>query len=753
MSITDKSLYELLPAIYRIRDVEKGEPLKALFEIIAREGAIVEDDIGQLYENWFIETCDEWVVPYIGDLLGVRGLHAINSVPDFSLRSYVANTLRYRRRKGTAPVLEQLAMDTTGWRARVVEFFELLGTTQQMNHIRLHNQVSADMRAMNKLELIDTAFDTTAHSADIRNIKMENGWYNISNIGLFLWRLQSYHLEKSTARKVNVGPLDGFTFSPLGNDINLFNRPQTEKAITHLAEEHNVPGKLRRLPLYTELENLRQGMADGKSVEELLASLIYFSVNPVFRILIDGIEIPNSEILICNLQNWKKPGNIKTYTNSEGIDIDLPISVAIDPVLGRISFPAGITPEKVQVFYNYGFSGDVGGGPYNRQESVDLWYNPEERPVAWQLGVTKDPDILAEAQQPELLVETLQEAILKWNIHISVNPGTFGVITILDNDTYEENLTNLSKIELPAASKLALVAADWPQDDVPGFPGVKVRKTGNFVPTDLRPHVLGNISVKGTAPNNDLNPGELVLDGFLIEGKLTVLQGNLAKLIIANSTLVPFKGGLIVNSKNDQLTISLEHCISGKLAINTPITEVQINNSLVESLTGDAILAENSFVSIKMSTIIGSTEVSILEAENSIFTGNCQVTRTQKGCVRFSFVPANSKTPRRYRCQPDLAMKTRADELNLDTPADLPSHEKTLILNSIKPTFTSVIYGHHAFGQLSKQCPVQIKEGAENASEMGVFNHLRQPQRKANLQVALDEYLNFGLEAGLIFVT
>jgi hypothetical protein len=36
---------------------------------------------------------------------------------------------------------------------------------------------------------------------------------------------------------------------------------------------------------------------------------------------------------------------------------------------------------------------------------------------------------------------------------------------------------------------------------------------------------------------------------------------------------------------------------------------------------------------------------------------------------------------------------------------------------------------------------------------MGVFNHLKQPQREANLHVALEEYLNLGLNAGLIFVT
>ena len=33
---------------------------------------ILEGDIDRLYDDWFAETCEEWVVPYIGDLLGFQ---------------------------------------------------------------------------------------------------------------------------------------------------------------------------------------------------------------------------------------------------------------------------------------------------------------------------------------------------------------------------------------------------------------------------------------------------------------------------------------------------------------------------------------------------------------------------------------------------------------------------------------------------------------------------------------------------------
>ncbi len=161
-----EKLYELLPAVYRLKDAGHGYPLRDLVEVIAEQATVLELDIVRLYENWFIETCDSWVVPYIGDLIGVRGTHPAN----YSRRAEVANTISYRRRKGTAAVLEQLARDGAGWPARVVEFFELLSTTQHLNHLRPHNLRTPDLRRADMLELLDGPFDTIAHTAEVRRI-------------------------------------------------------------------------------------------------------------------------------------------------------------------------------------------------------------------------------------------------------------------------------------------------------------------------------------------------------------------------------------------------------------------------------------------------------------------------------------------------------------------------------------------------------------------------------------------------------
>src|SRR5689334_22416218 len=102
MSFDKQTLFNLLPAFDRIRDIEVGKntgagqdgPLMALLELIAEQIAILEDNFDQLYDDQFIETCAEWVIPYIGRLVGTRGLL---SFPDatFSERGEVANTIRY----------------------------------------------------------------------------------------------------------------------------------------------------------------------------------------------------------------------------------------------------------------------------------------------------------------------------------------------------------------------------------------------------------------------------------------------------------------------------------------------------------------------------------------------------------------------------------------------------------------------------------------------------------------------------------
>ena len=49
--ITGDALYRLLPAVHRLRDADEGEPLRALLAAMAREGAVIEENIEQLLDD------------------------------------------------------------------------------------------------------------------------------------------------------------------------------------------------------------------------------------------------------------------------------------------------------------------------------------------------------------------------------------------------------------------------------------------------------------------------------------------------------------------------------------------------------------------------------------------------------------------------------------------------------------------------------------------------------------------------------
>ena len=72
-------------------------------------------------------------------------------------------------------MLEQLARDVTGWPARVVECFQLLGWTQHMNHLRRKACYAPNLRDWEALERLNTPFESAAHTVDVRRIAKAAG--------------------------------------------------------------------------------------------------------------------------------------------------------------------------------------------------------------------------------------------------------------------------------------------------------------------------------------------------------------------------------------------------------------------------------------------------------------------------------------------------------------------------------------------------------------------------------------------------
>lgn len=754
-------LYRLLPAVQRARDNEQGEPLHALLQVIAEQVNLVEDDITRLYDNWFIETCEDWVVPYIADLIGHRPVHEAGESGEVTSaegqarnrilvpRREVANTIRYRRRKGTLALLELLAADVAGWPARAVEFYRLLAQTQRLHHLHAERGRSVDLREVEALDKLSGPFDGSAHSVDLRRIDSTRtaGRYNIPSVGLFVWRLKCYSITHAPAYCLeDVGP-HVYLFSALGNDTSLFNYPQEVEDPGLIASELDLPVAIRRRVFSARSADPRTrpvgasplyyGLADNDS--QVARSVAIWAEDwPVKGAGGDGL-IPASQIIVADLSDW-------SYVPPRNY-------IALDPALGRFMFPPKQLPKRsVWVSYHYGFSADMGGGEYLRPSTaadqgvlirVDSQEELRSALAQWQRStMLEETEEEADTQQlPEAVIEITNSGVYVLPINIVLDAG--------------------HRLTLRAASgtRPVLRLLDWQTD---------------------RPD---NLSVEGAAGSR------FTLDGLVVTGRGMQIEGDLASVQIRHSTLVP---GWSLESNceprrpaepsieliNSNACLVIEHSIVGSIQVNNdevmrePVwirlsdsildaTGAHCDGSECEAIGAAGLARAHVNLRVVRCSVIGKLMIHAMElAENSIFIGLVNVARRQIGCMRFCYVSSDSRTPQRFNCQPDLVRRAAGETLRAEmVTKGLPPPDESALAAAeagesmrVRPRFNSLRYGTAVYCQLACDCAQEIVRGADDESEMGAFHDLFQPQRLTNLQARLNEYTPAGTEAGVIIV-
>ena len=869
MNKSPERLYELLPVVYRQRDAEQGYPLRELLRVIGEQVDIVEDNIFQLYENWFIETCEDWVVPYIGDLIGYRSVHEAGEPGEITTpqgrkrnkilipRREVANTIRYRRRKGTLALLELLANDVAGWPARAVEFYKLLGWTQHVKHLRPMQGRTVDLREMDALDLLDGSFDELAHTVDVRCINSLNGQgrFNLPNVGVFVWRLKAYPVAEISH------PLSGveafcldyrnahYTFSILGNSAPLFTKAGKELDPTQIATEFNVPTPIRR-------RAFKAKMAHYYGPKK---SLCLFG-HPGQPIAMDLIEA-------ADLRDWhyRPTGN----------------KIAIDPELGRIAFAPGRGPRDLRVYYHYGFSADIGGGQYQRPLSQNsLIYSlfrpghlknasslliklkedgtaPLARYLRSQFsnGLKQQIDEYEPTTAPSETLETelinklnrllqaiviyererFQEIPISDDLQRLINRHPEGIYRIrlnrllLEAAYSDEIATSYQYYKVVASGKEPIneVLSQW-LDEQPRHALIEIADSGVYteqIEIILQPGqsleiraaqhcrpIIRLLNVQANYYDDFTVTGCLgsrfTLDGLLICGRGLRLRGQLSEVTVRHCTLVPGwnlegdcepssanepsivladpptvadeTGEAVslpnqdLNTGNSPIGLTVEHSIIGTIQDNRgldqqTLVDITVSDSILDATDSDfeALSGSNETIACatltaRRSTVIGKVLTHAISlGENSIFTGLITVARSQIGCMRFCYVPSSSRTPRRFNCQPDLVVKAIAKDL-IDTAASAGKLKPTETeledakqreRDRVRPQFNSTRYGTPTYCQLAKSCAEEIKRGADDESEMGVFHDLYQPQREANLRARLNEYTPARMEVGIIFTS
>lgn len=683
-------LYRLMPSLYRLRDASVGEPLRALFAVLESELSNFEDDVAGLYESYFIETCPEWVVPYLADLLDVRGLPPSRFL---SARAYVAHTMGYRRRKGTLSALPDLNRDVTGWPTRAVESFPLLSRTQHLLNPRLQNVRTPLLRNLDALALAGSPFDSVQHTLDVRRK------YHPGKLSLYQWRrfsirARGHQAALLTAVDPNTASVLPFSFHPAGLSTALYSPGIPISDADNLAaQEASYPGPLRPVAIQAELSAWERAAGLGVPPE----SPVYFGTLPVFRVVLERADQSRTEI---------KPADMVTMTIAPQSGpvvlparVGTPYQAGVDVAQGYLALPRDLAPAgtRVLVDFSYGAAAEIGGGyPHSPSPFAEDAANFEL--ISVRGGETSATSCV------------LSDALAQILPSDSDTPRAV-VLQIEDSLNYR-----LKDITLGRNISLELRAAAGHRPFL-----VKYTSATLGAPLTGAPAVTATLGDGAT----------LSLDGVYCPRffAIRVAPGAQARCDLHHVNANEFQmqaGGsgcaLLFSARRSQLGFLREGA------------GLQLTAEIMDSVITQVMLPGSS-VTLRGCTVLTSTSVrELTHAQDSLFAGTV-TTKSAVGTLRYCYVPPGSVTPPGYRCLPDVVAREGGD----------PS--------LCRPVFAAQKPEHSERYRLAPVTHRALFVGSSDGGELGVMHHVGARQRERAQQEALADYLPLNLEAELYSAT
>lgn len=381
------------------------------------------------------------------------------------------------------------------------------------------------------------------------------------------------------------------------------------------------------------------------------------------------------------------------------------VHALIDPATARFALREPSEEEQISVDWSYGSNGPMGGGPYYRGDQL---LDPKR--YDWSVHVCMDfPEDNPSQGCFRYLVDAL-EAFPR-------NKKS-GLIRVIGNHTHD--LSNAT-LDLGACS-LTVVAEN-------GF----------------RPVLQGDLQVH--YPDTR---AQLILDGFLMTGALTVREGGADAhlgLTLRHTTLVPNPGHPSICVKDSHhgfgLDIKLHRVICGGIDYGPIPCDIQA----VDSIIGDGKVAvypsqmpllgpSHGRANLTDCTLLGSAVFRALTASGVIFRNRVEVLETAPSRLRYCYVPPDSLLPPTYRC----------------AGSGCEAHAQHQIA-AHAPIFDSLTYGDPAYARLSRNNSDAILLGNEDGGSLGAWHFLNAPLLTAQLGELFDEYLPLGLFADTYFAT
>jgi hypothetical protein len=750
-----RDLYDLLPAVHRLRDAEQNYPLRALLRALQRQADDLGKDTTRLYENWFIETCEDRFVPYFAQLVGLDLGPALPSAGDVGgagadatwRRRQVAYAIADRRRKGSLAVLEQLAADATDWPARAVELARLVLSTQSARFADVGERRLIDVGDADALEVLNSPLSSAAPLLDVRRVSSHRtrGTASPTGVAVWLWRLVAESVRRAPA--ADRGDDSRYAFDQLGRDVGLAVSPSARAAGRRPAMDLDVPTPITRAALELRLEDY---YGPARSI------CVYCGADPV----------PRSQIVVADLGGWRHrtpPGR-----------------VSIDPERGRIAFPSRQPPEGgVSVTCSRLAVGAIGGGHYER-----LVPDPEADVVPYVVGgggagshasigealSAWAGDKRKHAKQRKALIEIADDGVYEERFDIELAGGeeleiraAQGCRPILVPVETRSNRPDHVRVSGPDTD--ARVEAQEPGDYASSAPA-----GGYGAPPSAAPPATRRSHRSTRAPT-------LTLDGIWVAGHLE-LDGQLGTVTLSHCTLVPAVGLVHVDASLDArapslvvrampCAIAISSSVVGRIRVESPEVGVDpiplsVEDSVLDASSLDDCAIEGAddrrawaLLTLKRVTVLGGAHVHELEVvEDSLITGALRCERRQTGSVRFSYLPHDSRTPRRTTCQPDDAL---AAVDHVAARRKLPNAERERLraieIARLVPDFDAVVFGEPAYARLASDAAAELTHGAQDEGELGAYHDLWQALRVADLRTRLSEFAPAGTDIDIRFAT
>ena len=774
-------LFERLPEIYRTRDAEQtpAGQLRAFLGALEGPFSALHENIAQLYDDLFIDTCDDWVIPYIADLLGSSHLKG----EPRTLRADVADTIALRRRKGTVGAIERLAVNLTGWSCRGVELRENLGWTQHLNHQRpdaggeppyadptltrfnVPRGGTAPLRDPAALALLGTPFDPFAYIADVKPPLDGQRHLNLPNLAVFLWRLAAYRLARVpplAKGRTDLGVVPArrarfvlrFDLHPLDLPVRLFNtgRPGFLRASTSggvvspLTEPDAVPGPMLDA-------RLTSGTPAGHP--EAYTQIDFYDATAVPPSGFDLGDVGLQLFMPAALLPLLSPGWVWRFRGDNlcawetGLRRPIGIGeIVIDPDIGRVMIGLNAAAQADQlmvpvgpgfasrlfVAFTYGAVGPVGAHPVSRDVlAPPEGPAPEIRQVGDVTGGTTLQAALSGLENATLPVVIEIHDSLVHNVDPAAIPGT-----AVDGGTSLRLAQPLTIRAIGEQRPIVLLAG----------------------PLAMRPVVAAEATPLAAAVRLEglyLAPDPAVP---FPAGSALITRAAVARLELVGCTLAPgghqqrdgsrapaqpglhLENGYGFTDPNEEQAfaptpdIVIQRSITGSLAVDSRY-RLDIEDSIVDAAGGTAraiaaatVPASGWGAALDFDglTCFGAVRVRAVGGFGGIFMRRFEVLDNQHGCIKWS---AFSGDP-------------------LDR---LPPNHFCVHAPDARIVFTSVRFNDPGYGQLARETDRRVRELGPNDDAMGALGFLFDAHKWTNLQVRLREFMPVGVRALTIPVT